>query len=243
MSGAFDGRVAYVTGGSGGIGRALVAALAEEGAAVGVGYHAGADRAEVIAEEVRRRGGRAVAVRADLSEPANGVAALEEVEAALGPVGILCCNAGVGVPAGLDEITQHLWQLTHAVNLEAPWLLAQRLAPQMAERGWGRILFTSSVAAVTGGVVGPHYASSKAGLHGLMAWLATRFAPTGVTVNAIAPALIEGTGMLPTDPGDPPLPVGRYGAPDEVADLALALLRNGYMTGKVVLLDGGLRVG
>jgi 3-oxoacyl-[acyl-carrier protein] reductase len=112
----------------------------------------------------------------------------------------------------------------------------------MRERGFGRILFTSSVAALTGGIVGPHYASSKAGLHGLTHFLAVRAAGDGVTVNTIAPALIEDTGMLPGDPGElaQRVPVGRLGTPAEVADLALAILRNGYMTNQVVGLDGGM---
>jgi 3-oxoacyl-[acyl-carrier protein] reductase len=101
---------------------------------------------------------------------------------------------------------------------------------------------TSSVAAVTGGNVGPHNAASKAGLHGLVHFLAARSAADGVTVNAIAPALIEDTGMLPGDPGDLAgrIPVGRLGTPDEVADLALAMLANGYLTSKVILIDGGM---
>jgi 3-oxoacyl-[acyl-carrier protein] reductase len=112
----------------------------------------------------------------------------------------------------------------------------------MRDRGFGRVLVMSSVAGLTGGIIGPHYASSKAGLHGLTYYLASRVARDGVTVNALAPALIEDTGMLPGDPGDlaTRIPVGRVGRPEEVADLALAVLRNGYMTSQVVGLDGGL---
>jgi 3-oxoacyl-[acyl-carrier protein] reductase len=112
----------------------------------------------------------------------------------------------------------------------------------MRERGWGRIHFTSSVAALAGGIVGPHYAASKAGLHGLTHHLASRVAADGVTVNAIAPALIEGTAMLPGDPVElaKVVPAGRLGTPAEVADLALAMIANGYLTSKVVALDGGI---
>jgi 3-oxoacyl-[acyl-carrier protein] reductase len=115
----------------------------------------------------------------------------------------------------------------------------------MRERGFGRILFTSSVAGLTGGIIGPHYASSKAGLHGLTHFLASRVAADGVTVNAIAPALIEQTAMLPGDPSELArrVPVGRLGTPSEVADLALAIMRNGYMTNQVVSLDGGIHPG
>jgi 3-oxoacyl-[acyl-carrier protein] reductase len=100
----------------------------------------------------------------------------------------------------------------------------------------------SSVAAFTGGIVGPHYAASKAGLHGLTHHLASRVAEAGITVNAIAPALIENTDMLPGDPGflSRAIPVGRLGRPAEVADLAIAMLRNDHLTSKVISLDGGM---
>jgi 3-oxoacyl-[acyl-carrier protein] reductase len=103
-------------------------------------------------------------------------------------------------------------------------------------------LFLSSVAAFTGGTVGPHYAASKAGLHGLTHSLAARFADDGITVNAIAPALITDTGMLPGEPDElrQRVPVGRLGRPAEVADLALAVLRNPYLTSQVISLDGGM---
>jgi 3-oxoacyl-[acyl-carrier protein] reductase len=101
------------------------------------------------------------------------------------------------------------------------------------------VLFMSSVAAFTGGIVGPHYAASKAGLHGLLHFLAARVAGQGVTVNAVAPALIEDTRMLPPSADPRGLPVGRFGRPEEVADLAMAVLRNGYLTNQVLSLDGG----
>lgn len=142
----------------------------------------------------------------------------------------------------IEEVSAADWNGHIAVNLSAPFLLARRVAPGMRERGFGRILFTSSVAAFTGGVVGPHYAASKAGLHGLTHWLASRLAGSGVTANAIAPALIEDTGMLPggADELRELVPVGRLGKPAEVADMALAVLRNGYVTNQVIAVDGGM---
>jgi len=116
------------------------------------------------------------------------------------------------------------------------------LLPGMAKRGFGRVLFMSSVAAFTGGLVGPHYAASKAGLHGLTHSMAAQYAKSGVTVNAIAPALITETGMVPDEDQElrRRVPVGRLGRPAEVADLALAVLRNPYLTNQVISVDGGV---
>jgi 3-oxoacyl-[acyl-carrier protein] reductase len=238
----FVGRVALVSGGSGGVGRALVLGLAADGAAVAVGYGTSQDAAEALAGEVVAAGGRAVAIGADLSDPAAAAQLVDVAERALGPVDVLVANHGVATRLGWYEVGVEDWDTAVAVNLRAPFLLAQRVLPGMRERGWGRILFVSSVAAFTGGIVGPHYAASKAGLHGLTHFLAARVAGDGVTVNAIAPALIERTGMLPGSPEElaARVPVGRLGRPEEVADLALAMLRNGYLTSEVVGLDGGI---
>jgi 3-oxoacyl-[acyl-carrier protein] reductase len=163
-------------------------------------------------------------------------------EAAERVVSTIAANAGLSRPASYEEVDASVFDETVAVNLRAPYLLARCVLPGMRSRGYGRILFTSSVAAPTGGIVGPHYASSKAGLHGLTHFLASRVAPDGVTVNAIAPALIEETGMLPGEPGELAvrIPVGRLGRPSEVADLAPAVLRNGYVTNQVIGIDGGI---
>lgn len=236
------GRVALVTGGSGGIGAAICRGLASAGAAVAVHYGRGREAAEAVVAAIEASGGRAVALGADLADAGAPGALLDAAEEALGPLDVLVANAGLGGRRTLEEVTLADWDATLAVNLRAPFLLAQRAAPGMRERGFGRLLFVSSVAAFTGGVVGPHYAASKAGLHGLVHFLASRLAADGVTANAIAPALIEDTAMLPGDPGDlaQRIPVGRLGRPEEVADLALALLRNDYVTNQVVSVDGGM---
>lgn len=237
-----SGRVALVTGGSGGIGRVIAARLAADGAAVAVAYGRSAGPAEQAAGEIVAAGGQAVAVPADLRDPAAPGALADAVEQALGPVDVLVSNAGLGRAQSLGEISSADFDEMIAVNLRAPFLLAQRLLPGMAERNFGRVLFISSVAAFTGGIVGPHYAASKAGLHGLTHFLAARLAPSGVTVNALAPALITDTGMLPGEPGElaRQVPVGRIGRPDEVAGLALAMLHNAYLTNQVISLDGGM---
>jgi 3-oxoacyl-[acyl-carrier protein] reductase len=237
-----DGRVVLVTGGSGGIGAVLCRRLAAEGMAVAVHYRDRVELAEAIAAEIEEAGGRAVAVPADLLVPRGPELLVDQVEERLGPVDALVANHGLAHRGTFDEIDGGAWDETMAINLRAPYLLARRVLPGMIERAWGRILFTSSVAAFTGGIVGPHYAASKAGLHGLTHHLAARVAEAGVTVNAIAPALIEHTDMLPGDPGflARAIPVGRLGQPEEVADMAVAMLRNAYLTSKVISLDGGM---
>jgi 3-oxoacyl-[acyl-carrier protein] reductase len=239
---ALAGQVALVTGGSGGIGRAVAHRLAAAGAKVAVGYGQTRYPAERTAADITATGGTAIALGADLSHPDAPGELVSAVEDSLGPVTVLVSNAGLGRRQSLEEISAADFDEMLAVNLRAPFLLAQRTLPGMAAAGFGRILFISSVAAFTGGIVGPHYAASKAGLGGLTHYLASRFAGAGVTVNALAPALIAETGMLPGQPDElrRTVPVGRLGQPDEVADLALAILGNGYLTNQVISLDGGL---
>ena len=237
----FAGRVALVTGGSGGIGAALCNRLAQEGAHVAVHYHSDSASAERVAASVELAGVRAGIFGSDLSDPAAPDRLIDEVEAAMGPIDLLVANAGVSRPGSYEQIDAGIFDEAIAVNLRAPYLLTRRVLPNMRKKHFGRILFTSSIAGLTGGVVGPHYAASKAGLHGLTHHLAPRVAADGVTVNAIAPALIASTDMLPGDPAELSglLPVGRLGAPEEVADLAIAILSNAYLTNKVIALDGG----
>lgn len=238
----FARRVALVTGGSGGIGRALVSALATEGAAVAIGYGSQAAAAEQLAAEVVAAGGRAIAVGADLRQSDAPDALVASVEAVLGPIDVLVSNAGIGRIQSLEDVRSEDFDEMLAVNLRAPFLLVQRTVPGMQERRFGRILFISSTAAFIGGIIGPHYAASKAGLHGLTHFFAGRLAPFGITVNALAPALIAETGMLPGDSQQlaQRVPIGRLGRPEEVADMALAMLRNPYLTNQVYALDGGI---
>jgi 3-oxoacyl-[acyl-carrier protein] reductase len=234
--------VALVTGASGGIGQALVQRLAAAGAAVAAAYGRNAEAAAQAVRAVEASDGRAVAVGADLRRGEAASELVEAVEAALGPVDVLVANAGAGRIASYENVDAALFDEALAVNLRSPYLLARRVLPGMRERGFGRILFTSSVAALTGGIIGPHYAASKAGLHGLTHYLAPRVAGDGVTVNAIAPSLIDETGMVLGDPAElaARIPVGRLGTPAEVADLALAILGNAYVTNQVISIDGGI---
>jgi 3-oxoacyl-[acyl-carrier protein] reductase len=140
----------------------------------------------------------------------------------------------------LEEITEADWDEVVDTNLKSCFLLTQAVLPGMRARRWGRIINISSVAAQVGGVVGPHYAASKAGMHGLTHFYASRLAKEGITANSIAPALIE-TDMVTSNPNATPdrIPVGRFGTPDEVAAVAVMLARNPYITGQTINVNGG----
>ena len=237
--------MALVTGGSGGIGAAICRELAAAGADIAVGYGRGGEAAGALASEISASGSvRAVALGADLFDPDAPAQLVGEAEAALGPVDILVANHGYARVASYSEVDAEAFDRTLAINVRAPFLLAQSVLPGMCERRFGRILFMSSTAAFRGGIVGPDYAASKAALHGLTFYLSSRVAGDGVTVNAIAPGLID-TAMLPGDPSElgSRIPVGRVGRTEEIADLTLAVLRNGYITNHVFSADGGMHPG
>jgi 3-oxoacyl-[acyl-carrier protein] reductase len=240
-----DGRVALVTGASRGIGAAIVEQLAGAGADGAVGYGSDADAAEGVVDRIVSSGRRAVAVGGDVVDPAEVERMVDTVEAELGPVDILVSNVGIAPQQDLEEITVEDWDRVMDVNLRPAFLLAKRLVPGMRERGWGRVIFVSSVAAFTGGVVGPHYTASKAALVGLARALAAPLAPHGVTVNAVAPALVEDTGTLPGDEDSRGqlaelIPVGRLGQPEEVASIVRAIAENPYVTAQTISVDGGM---
>ena len=197
------GRVALVTGASGGIGRALALALAAAGVDVALTYGRHRDEAALVATLVGEAGRRAILLEGDLADPEVPQRLVGDTVEQLGACDLLIANAGVGTRLPWDEVDLATWEHTVAVNLRAPWLLTQAALPGMLERGFGRILYVSSIAALNGGVVGPHYAASKAALHGLMHHIAPRVAGRGVTVNTIAPALVTGTRMLPATPTTP----------------------------------------
>ena len=234
------GRTALVTGASGGIGSDVALRLAEAGCDVAVHWSGHEDAARAVSERAAEHGVRTALVQADLRDPAAIAGLIAQVEDELGPVDVLVANAGINTPVqDIADVSPEQWDETIALNLTAPFLLTQAVVPGMVERGFGRVLLVSSVAAFTGGLVGPHYAASKAGLHGMLFWLAKRVAGSGVTVNAVAPAVVA-SGMVPEDSDASAIPVGRIGRPEEIGELSMAMLTNAYVTGKVFTADGGL---
>jgi 3-oxoacyl-[acyl-carrier protein] reductase len=232
--------VALVTGASRGIGRAVARALAEAGASVTVNYLSHAAEAEEVADSIRRLGGQALAVQADVRRQDDVRRLVETTTLELGPVGILVNSAGITRPQPLSEITELDWDEILAANLKSSFLMTQAALETMRAQRWGRIIMISSVAAHLGGVVGPHYAASKAGMIGMAHYYARALAKECITVNTISPALIE-TEMVRMNPNARPdlIPVGRFGQPNEVADVVVMLAGNAYVTGQTIHVNGG----
>jgi 3-oxoacyl-[acyl-carrier protein] reductase len=235
------GRVALVTGASRGIGRAIAVALAKAGARVAVNERTKAGAASDVVREIEALGTDGLAVCADVSDPDDVDQMVSEVRRELGPVEILVNNAAIARALPLEGVRLATWDTTMAVNLRAPFIVSSAVIPDMRARKWGRLLYISSTAARVGGIVGPHYAASKAGLEGLMRAYASLLSKEGITANAIAPALIE-TEMLAGNVAAEParLPVGRFGTAEEVADLLVAVARNPFITGQTLQVNGGL---
>ncbi len=234
------GRVALVTGGSRGIGAAVAAALAEAGAAVAVNYRERAADADAVVAGIKSKGGRAIAVAADVSQGTAVAKMIEQVAAALGPIDILVNNAGVAIVRRVDDLTEADFDATIAVNLKSAFLCAQAVLPSMRAKKWGRIVNISSGAARGAGSIGPHYNASKAGMEGLTRGYAARLVKDGITVNAVAPSLIETDMMRGRSDLAQRIPLGRMGQPEEVAQAVLMLLGNDYMTGQTIALSGGM---
>jgi 3-oxoacyl-[acyl-carrier protein] reductase len=234
------GKTALVTGASRGIGRAIALALAGAGANVAVNFRSRDKEASEVASQVREMGRLAVAVKADVSVSAEVDRMVGIVEKILGSISILVNNAGIGLMHSIDDITEKDWNETIAVNLTSAFLTIQAVLPGMRARKWGRIISLSSAAAQMGGVVGPHYAASKAGILGLTHYYAAYLAREGITVNAIAPGPVNTEMAAGLEQLKPDLvPVGRFGTVEEISDAALMLVRNGYITGQTININGG----
>ncbi len=242
------GKVALVTGGGTGIGRAIVLALAREGAAVAVNYSKSADPARATARDAEKAGVRAVTVRADVSQDAQARAMVTQVVSELGGLDLLVNNAGWTrrVPhAQLEELTDEIWEGVIGVNVRGAFYCVRAAVPHMAKRGGGAVVNITSVAGFTGEGSSMAYAASKAALGTLTKSLARALAPQGIRVNAVAPGLLAtgfGGGFITEETQQRRArvtPTGRLATVDELAGAVVFLLTNESMTGATTIVDGG----
>jgi NAD(P)-dependent dehydrogenase (short-subunit alcohol dehydrogenase family) len=247
---SLDGRVAVVTGGSSGIGRAIAGALAGAGASVVV-VARGEAALTATARELASHGGRAAWVRGDLSTRDGVRAAAEESAEVFGEPHILVNCAGVNLRPPMDELGEDVWDTTMAVNLEAPYLLGQRFGPGMAERGFGRIVHVTSQQAHRAFVRSGAYGVSKGALESLARSQAEAWSPYGVTCNTLVPGFVMTplNARLSSDPEQVAAlaartMVGRNGVPEDFAGAAvfLASRASAYVTGQSIFVDGGFSV-
>ena len=242
-----QGRNAVVTGGASGIGRAICLRLAHDGADVGVLDldRAGAGR---VADEVAALGRKAAAVEADVASATSVKAAVEQIHAALGPVQILVNDAGIAGLVPLHEMSEEQWDRMIAVHLKGAFNCTRALLPDMLAAGWGRIVNISSVAGLRGAPQLVHYSAAKAGLLGFTKALSGEVGPAGITVNAIAPGLID-TPLLRRSGWPDQLtqvalaqnPIKRIGTPEDIAAACsyLASEEASFVTGQVLSPNGG----
>ena len=239
-----SGKVALVTGGGRGIGRGIALKLAGAGCNVAVNYHQRQDDAEAVAREIQSIGRRSAVIQADVSRSADVTRLVRTAEEQIGPIDILVNNAGKILIQSIEQTREEDWNDILAVNLTSCFLVTQAVLPGMRARRWGRIINLTSVAGQAGSVMGVHYPAAKAGVIGLTRSYARMLAKEGITVNAISPALVV-TEMVTSNPIIKPemIPIGRFGEVDEVADVALMLAGNAYITGQTLGVNGGLYLG
>jgi 3-oxoacyl-[acyl-carrier protein] reductase len=234
------GKVALVTGASRGIGSAIALSLAAAGADIVLNFLSRSLEVRAVEAQILQLGRRCTSIQADVSIGKDVQRLAAGAQERIGSVDILVNNAGIARAQPMEQVIESDWDDLIDTNLKSCFLMTQAFLPPMRLRKWGRIINLSSVAAQIGGVVGPHYAASKAGMLGLTHYYARYLATEGVTVNAIAPALIE-TDMTRTNlkASVSNVPVGRFGTVDEVSDVAVLLATNGYITGQTINVNGG----
>jgi 3-oxoacyl-[acyl-carrier protein] reductase len=243
-------RVAFVTGGSRGIGRATVVALARAGHPVAFCYSSDADGARETREAVEQLGGKALAVQADVADAGAVDAAFGEIESAFGPVTVLVNNAGIARDGLLVRMTDDQWRAVLDTNLTGAFHTIRRATPGMMKARFGRIVNVSSASAAIGQAGQANYAAAKAGLVGLTRSVARELARRNITANVVAPGPIV-TSMTDDLPDDwrrqveGAVPLARFGTADECAAVIAFLCSEpaGYVTGAVVPVDGGLAMG
>ncbi len=242
-----QGKVCLVTGGTRGIGRAIVLALAEAGADVVFNYQHSSEQAEEVLQQATEKGVRAKAARADVGVPGEVDQLVAETGAELGPITILVNNAGITRDKSFLKMSKELWDEVMRVNLDGVYNVTHAVLPSMIAASWGRIISISSFVGLTGNFGQTNYAATKAGIIGFTMALAREVARKGVTVNAVAPGFV--TTDMTKDVPVPVLeqvrsntPVGRLGNPEEVAYAVLCLAdpRASYITGQTLSVNGGL---
>ena len=240
-------KVALVTGGSRGIGRAIALKLAEQGANVAVLYAGNAEAAEATVRDIEALGRKALAVQCDVADFDQVTAAVSQVKEALGGVDVLVNNAGVTKDKLALRMSPEEFDRVLSVNLNGTFHMIRALYADFMRRRSGRIINIASIAGVMGNAGQANYAASKAGVIGLTKTIARELAPRGVTCNAIAPGFIE-TDMTANmnqaafEAMTKTIPLARVGKPEDVANLAAFLAGDGaaYITGAVIHVDGGL---
>jgi 3-oxoacyl-[acyl-carrier protein] reductase len=238
-------RRALVTGGASPLGAAICRRLAADGVQVLVHAHAGLDRARAVADEVRQAGGAAEAVRFDVTDTAATAAAIEDLLAANGPIQILVHNAGIHDDVPMAGMAEGQWRSVIDVSLNGFYAVARPLLLPMMSTRWGRIVAISSLSAIMGNRGQVNYAAAKAGLIGAVKALSLECASRGITVNAVAPGIIESpavAAVLTKERIAAVVPMKRAGKPEEVADLVafLASDRAAYISGQTISINGGM---
>ena len=237
-------KVALITGGSRGIGKAISLELSRKGTAIAVNYCTKEDAADLVVNEILNNDGKAMKVRADVSKTKEVGEMFQAVLDNFGRVDILVNNAGTVGQPHLLEISESEWDRVLDVNLKGIFNCCQKAIPIFLEQGGGKIVNLSSVAGKMGGVSGVHYAASKAGVIGLTMALSTEFAKKNICVNAIAPGPIR-TEMFESFPPETQklmadlTHVGRVGEPREIAQAVVFLLENDFITGETINMSAG----
>jgi NAD(P)-dependent dehydrogenase (short-subunit alcohol dehydrogenase family) len=241
-------KVALITGGTRGLGRAMAAALAEAGADIAITGRTLAPCEQAASEISAATGRRCRGYQADVTQSADVERLASSVEADFGRIDILVNNAGTNIRGSLEELSEADWDTVIDTNLKGPFLCARAIGPRMVRRGWGRVINLASVLGVIALAGRAPYASSKAGIINLTRVLALEWAGTGVTANAICPGAF-GTEMNRQLLDDPAkyqefvkrIPMGRWGEPDELggAVVFLASDASSYVTGSALFVDGG----
>jgi 3-oxoacyl-(acyl-carrier-protein) reductase len=247
MQSELKGKVALVTGGSRGIGKAIVQALSKAGADVAFTYHHSKAEADEIVLSLNTNGTRCRAYQGDVASPEEMQTVVKQVATDLGPISILVNNAGINRDKSFLKMTKDMWDEVIHVDLDGVFYTTQLVAKDMVGGGWGRIINISSIVGQTGNFGQTNYAAAKGAVIAFTESLARELARKGVTVNAVAPGFID-TDMVKGMPVEAIeqvkslTPVGRLGKPEEIADAVvfLASPRTGFVTGQVLGVNGGM---